>query len=157
MQKHPSTKLIANMPIAVGEVTLVAWSNSVKLQSEGIAPEGPDFAILGGKYKFRMDKPDGRRHVLVDYWRVKRTGDEKHANMKVEMIERTIPLPNIARFDVTSPMSVSVPSLVVTKAIQKGEELVAHVPVKKKDVAKRTFVEVKPKVEPKSKVAKTLR
>ena len=144
MQKFPNSKMIAKEPIVIGDVVFVAWTHNVKLVKMD-DESSVNVAIIDGKYKFQMTKPEPNHHPLVEFWRVNRVDSEKNANMKIEMITRTIPLPKITRYDVTSPMSVSVASAVLTKDIAKGDELLLYAPFKKKEVVKRGLaMEFKP-------------
>ena len=57
--------------------------------------------------------------------------------MKIEMVDRNVSLPSIARYEVTTQTSVSIPTAVITKDVAVGDELILHVPVQKKESAKR--------------------
>ena len=155
IQKTPTCKLLAKAPIAIGEAVFVAWTHHVKLVTKDDGGDNSNVVTVGGKYKFQMDKPDMKKHLLVEFWRVGRTDSEKYANMKIEMIDRNVPVPSIARYEVTTPTSVSIPSAVVTKNVKVGDELILHVPVQKKDSVKRGIaMEFKPTastVQPKKK------
>ena len=89
-------------------------------------------AILNEKYKYQMVRTDPKSHTLVEIWEVIRVDSEKNANMKIEMITQKIPLPKIATYGVTSPMSLSVASAVLTKDVAMGEELLLYAPVQKR-------------------------
>ena len=100
---------------------------------------------------FEIDKPDQKK-VSIEFWKVRKVSDEENSNMKIEMIEQNVSVPTMKDVGVaaSSPIVVSVPSAVLTKDVQVGDELVLHVPKAEKPDKKRTLnVASKPKAKAK--------
>ena len=100
---------------------------------------------------FEIDKPDQKK-VSVDFWKVRKVSDEENSNMKIEMVEQNVSVPTMKDIGVVAsiPIVVSVPSAVLTKDVQVGDELVLHVPKAEKPDKKRTLnVASKPKAKAK--------
>ena len=68
------------------------------------------------------------------------------AHMILDTITKNVPVPSIKKLNITSPITVSLPTAVLSKDVEKGEELILFVPVAKKAVEKRALATVmKPK------------
>ena len=99
------------------------------------------------KIDFEIEKPDPKK-VVVDFWKVRKVAEQEHSNMKLEMIEQSVTVPTMKEIGTaaSSPIVVSVPSAVLTKDVNIGDELVLHVPKAEKPDKKK-----KPKNPPKAK------
>ena len=105
---------------------------------------------------FEIDKPDQKK-VSIDFWKVRKVSDEENSNMKIAMVEQNVTVPTIKEVGAAAsiPIVVSVPSAVLTKDVQVGDELVLHVPRAEKPDKKRTLnVASKPKAKAKISASK---
>ena len=142
VQVTPTSRLIVQQEggYKSGELVFVAWGAGVKPKKE--TSEEALLASIQIKNKntvyFEIDKPDQKK-VSVDFWKVRKVSDEENSNMKIEMVEQKVFVPTMKDVGVAAsvPIVVSVPSAVLTKDVQVGDELVLHVPKAGKPDKKR--------------------
>lgn len=160
VQATPTSRLIVQQEggYKSGQLVFVAWGAGVKPKKE--TSEEALLAFIQIKNKatvyFEIDKPDQKK-VSIDFWKVRKVSDEENSNMKIAMVEQNVTVPTIKEVGVAAsiPIVVSVPSAVLTKDVQVGDELVLHVPRAEKPDKKRTLnVASKPKAKAKISASK---
>ena len=158
IQQTPSQKVIVNQgTLRKGDVSFLPWAVGLKARKDGLE-HGICVLVFtpgGGKLVFEMDKPDptkGDCHV----WRLRKTSEEEHCNMKMEMMDLRVPVLKLQCAAVTAgfvkSILVQVPRAVLTRNVKQGDELVLHVPSKPKAVVEKRAM---PMVTTKAKAQKS--
>ena len=80
---------------------------------------------------FNIEKPDMEMLQVLEFWRMRRSAEKDHANMKIRMVEVVCPLPQVVK-GIPKSVRVQVPTAVPFTKIAPGVELVLHCPSLKK-------------------------
>ena len=163
IQDKPSTKVIvkSESTIAAGGIVFPAFSQSLKVVKDR-GPSAPyafnaivkskagDTATVLGT--FTLDRPDVKEYPALEFWKLRRVSEEKHANMTIGSVNMQVPLPKIDS-SVLKLVYVEVPTAVTCAPVRLGDELVLYVPAKEKQASNTKVLPVA--FEPKPKRAKT--
>ena len=95
-------------------------------------------SLYGEDYAFDLEKPNPAKHI-VDFWKCRKVSEEQHANMTIDCLSLSVPLPKISATSKRS-LVVKIPIAVVSRTMRKGDELVIFVPPKPKVHAEKRML-----------------
>ena len=143
LQQKPVQKVIAHKDrICVGNAVFVPWSTSVKLVQE--PNDNPlHVVVLDSDHNelatFSIDLPSFKipEYDVIAFWKLRRTGELEHSNMKIVSVEVKVPLPKLDE-SIDKFVFAKVPIVVMAKDVDGQGELVLHIPLAKKKSIKTT-------------------
>ena len=140
LQLTPTQRLIASTACDLGEIALVPWTQSVKLLKEN---KGNAAGLVVGVAdhnkkdlaKFSVEKPDSKTAEIDAFlfWKLRRVSEQKlspevnQSTMHMETVEVKVPMPKLGN-GMPKHVLVTVPMAVLSTTIEKGSELVLHMP-----------------------------